>query len=154
MGPFDHASKLKVGDIQSMQYSQDDTGPFYMSEEKRRELNFDVETEETETKKYTRSQLIDKIQSQTDLKNVRGTLVAIQGIATSHNIPIDYQRKKIREGWANEPKGMLQILWERGCIDPQKGVSDYAVNVKKDKDKNKTIEGSNLKDLVDNLQDF
>ena len=53
-----------------MQDSQDNTGPFYLSEEKERELKFDVETEETETKKYTRSQLIDKIQSQTDLKKV------------------------------------------------------------------------------------
>ena len=59
LGPFDHCQKLKVGDIQDMQYQPLDTGPFYLSDEMKEELKYDVQLVENETKKFTRSQLID-----------------------------------------------------------------------------------------------
>ena len=48
--PFDHPQKLKVGDIQSMQYQPNDSGPFYLNEQKKEELKFDCQTSEIETK--------------------------------------------------------------------------------------------------------
>ena len=35
--------------------------------------------------------------------------------------------QKMEEGWFKKPKGMLQILWERGFIDTEK-VSQYTLN--------------------------
>jgi hypothetical protein len=34
------------------------------------------------------------------------------------NLPVDYTEDVIEEGWLNKPKGSLQILYERGFIDP------------------------------------
>jgi hypothetical protein len=33
------------------------------------------------------------------------------------NISITIEEQKVKEGWLGKPKGMLQILWERGWID-------------------------------------
>lgn len=52
-----------------------------------------------ETKKYTRAQLIDKIKHKTNLPTVRGTLKDVQDQAIKIDIPIDFQRQKVREGW-------------------------------------------------------
>ena len=41
LGPFDHPTKLKVGDIQTMSFSIDDPGPFYLSDEERKKQMFD-----------------------------------------------------------------------------------------------------------------
>jgi hypothetical protein len=40
--------------------------------------------------------------------------------------------KSIKEGWVGKPKGMLQVLWERGFIDPAIGWHNYMLNGKKD----------------------
>ena len=39
-------------------------------------------------------------------------------------IPLSETRPLMKEGWVGKPKGLLQILWERGFIDPSK-VKDY-----------------------------
>ena len=50
LGPFDHLNKLQVNQIQSMQFKEGDTGPFYLSEEKKEELKFDTIASEIEKK--------------------------------------------------------------------------------------------------------
>ena len=42
----------------------------------------------------------------------------------------------LKKGWAGSPKGIKQVLWETGWIDPsQKSKYKMAINPKKDKDK-------------------
>jgi hypothetical protein len=60
--------------------------------------------------------------------------------------------QKKEEGWEGKPKGMLQILWEQGWIDPQ-WWQDYTVNGKKDA-LGRTIDKSSLKFLLGNCNDF
>jgi hypothetical protein len=38
-----------------------------------------------------------------------------------------------KKGWIRQPKGLLQVLWERGWIDEQQA-DEYTVNVAKDND--------------------
>ena len=56
-----------------------------------------------------------------------------------------------------KPKGMLQILYERGFFDPsiptKEIVRKYSKDLKKDKDGNE-LPGTSLKELVSNLPDF
>ena len=99
LGSFEHPNKLQVGQVQSMQYQQDDTGSFYLNRAFRQELKYDQETDEDEMKKFTRAELIDKIRQKTNSQIVRGTLKEVQSLATKHEIPIEYQRKKVIEGW-------------------------------------------------------
>ena len=155
LGPYSHDSKLKVGETQSMQYEATDNGPFYLSQEKRLEQMYDRELNEIEKKKYTRAQLIDMIKEKTTLPNIRGTLKEIQQLATDNAILLEYERRKMQEGWMHKPKGSLQILWERGFIDPETSVRDYAVNGKKvNKTDKSIIPGSSLKELIESLPDF
>ncbi len=57
------------------------------------------------------------------------------------------------EGWEGKPKGVLQILWERGFIDPAKKKEDHTIDGKKDA--LGTVDpGTSLKRLMRLLTDF
>jgi hypothetical protein len=40
-------------------------------------------------------------------------------MATAANLPIMVEEDDIVEGWIGKPKGIRQVLWERGLMDPQ-----------------------------------
>lgn len=57
----------------------------------------------------------------------------LQDIATANNIPIQFERRQKKEGWMDKPKGMLQLLYERGFLTLRKrlpyssiGLSNWA----------------------------
>ena len=51
--------------------------------------------------------------------NMQGkTIKELQQIAALHNLPIDIKTNNIQDGWVGKPKGIQQILWERGLLDP------------------------------------
>jgi hypothetical protein len=39
-------------------------------------------------------------------------------MAQSRNIPIVLEEDEITEGWVGKPKGMRQVLWKHGLLDP------------------------------------
>ena len=94
LGPFDHPTKLKLGDVQKSTFQADDSGPFWMSDEERINNKCVCELDTNETKKYTKNQLIDLIWIGTNLVDIKGNLLEIQKIAQKSNIPIEYTRKK------------------------------------------------------------
>ncbi len=62
--------------------------------------------------------------------NTRGkTIEEVQELATSQNIPITVEENDIVEGWVGKPKGIRQVLWERGLLDPQ---VTYVAKIEKD----------------------
>ena len=48
-----------------------------------------------------------------------------------HNIAIKKAVEKVKEGWEGKPKGLLQVLWERGLIDGN-NLKQYSLTGKKD----------------------
>ena len=51
--------------------------------------------------------------------NTQGkTIKELQKIAALRYLPIDIEIDNIQEGWAGKPKGIQQILWEWGLVDP------------------------------------
>ena len=56
------------------------------------------------------------------------TLKEVQEIATAKNLPITTEEDDIIEGWLGKPKGIKQVLWERGLLDPE---VQYVAKVKK-----------------------
>jgi hypothetical protein len=50
----------------------------------------------------------------------------------TQDLPIEEDFDEVVEGWEEKPKGMLQILWQRGFIDPAKKKEYYTVDGKKD----------------------
>mmetsp|Transcript_33708 Transcript_33708/g.81727 ORF Transcript_33708/g.81727 Transcript_33708/m.81727 type:complete len:222 (+) Transcript_33708:463-1128(+) len=58
-------------------------------------------------------------------KDANGTKKDLQKRCEDNEIAISEMRRKVKEGWMGKPKGMLQVLWERGFIDPTVEVSDF-----------------------------
>ena len=47
------------------------------------------------------------------------TLKEIQEMATARNIPLSIVEDDVVEGWVGKPKGIKQVLWERGLLNPE-----------------------------------
>ena len=76
---------------------------------------------------------------------------------TDNGIPVFEERWKVKQGWLGKPKGMLQVLWERGFIDPDISVEQrwnkYPEKGLKD-NLGQVIPGTALKEIIANLKDF
>ena len=108
---------LQPGGIQKMQFDQSDPGPCYMTNAERRERMYDVDTGQTCKRELTKASLIKSLKD-TGLKDPCGSKEKLQELALSRNLPMKYQKKVIKEGWAGKQKGSLQILFKQGWINP------------------------------------
>ena len=63
----------------------------------------------------TKKELSDKLLSSG--LTIKGKLKDLQRAASNIRLPIEEMKQKVIEGWEGKPKGLLQILWERGWID-------------------------------------
>ena len=54
----------------------------------------------------------------------------LQEISEKHNIDLTYSHQGVIKGWVGRPKGMLQVLWERGFINEQE-LEKYSGDEKK-----------------------
>ena len=71
LGPFfGQHHKLKVGHIQSMQYQPNNNNPFYLNKQKKEELKFDCQTNNTGTTKFTQAEMVDALKICLNLSNV------------------------------------------------------------------------------------
>ena len=55
----------------------------------------------------------------------------LQRLCSRNDVPIETSTMGIVEGWEGKAKGMLQMLFERGRINP-KGMSEYTVDGRND----------------------
>ena len=76
----------------------------------------------------------------------------LQRLCSRNDVPIETSRMGILEGWEGKAKGMLQMLFERGRINP-KGMSEYTVDGRNDAFGNLIVETS-LRHLMEQLGDF
>ena len=81
------------------------------------------------------------------LQQKRGyTKAELQDLMSNNGIETHKQIDKILPGWEGKSKGLLQVLWDRGLIDPQL-LEKYTLEGKKD-----PITGrSDLQYLLQNL---
>ena len=85
------------------------------------------------TKQKMRSQLILILKS-VGVADPKGNQETLRKCCIDCGLPVEYTDNEIREGWMSKPKGVVQILFERGWINPRivhlytgnsrKGVSD------------------------------
>ncbi len=133
LGPFDHPKKLKAGDTQLMTFGDLDnhgnveTGPV------KGDMLKDDEFGEEEEKERTAQELQVDLQLRgLDFKGRKPQLVERCNRAQPPIPVTKKERKLVNKGWYGKPKGMFQVLWERGWIDPtdlnkytQKGRKDH-----------------------------
>ena len=69
------------------------------------------------------------------LKNlmIKGVKQKIQDVAIKYEVPITHNfTKLIFKAWQGEPKGLIQVFWERGFIDPSNLRRYYAMKGTRD----------------------
>jgi hypothetical protein len=95
-------------------------------------------------------QLKDLRQSGHDTTKQRYLKADMLALCGQRNILVTVEECQVKEGWLGKPKGMLQLLWERGWIDSTKVVSGRSMRYSKDGKKEDFGEDGKVKD--DNLQ--
>jgi hypothetical protein len=50
-------------------------------------------------------------------RHISAEVCELQQIARNHNIDPKSEKPRVKKGWEGQPKGPLQVLWERGWID-------------------------------------
>jgi len=173
LGPFN--PMLSVGDVQSMIFEEHDDGPWWIvsldGREARRHDIVHAPIEGATVKLTFRT----KLQLAKALRDEAGITVdplrpmsEIKEIANRHGIDLQYQKALVTEGWHRKPKGLLQILWERGWIDPCEcttfkqdktagkivNTSHYTINGRKDPLTGQVLESSSLRALMAQCTDF
>ena len=133
LGPYHVPGGLSTGDTQTLVFPDDDVshGPFWMTEQQKQQKRYDIDTGTVRERNKTRDILIKDLQQADPTIEAKGNLKKLQDLCENLGISTKYQHKVIVEGWANKPKGSLQILYERGFIDPL-NIKDYKENGSKD----------------------
>ncbi len=122
LGPFVDkvANGLRVGDTQKLSFTNSSNeGPFWMSSQEKINRMHDQTTGWTRKRNRTAGDLV-KIIKDTKGIVVSGNAAKIKKIATDNGIPLTEMVGVTVEGWVGKPKGLFQILYERGWIDPSK----------------------------------
>ena len=108
------------GDIQHFNFREGDAGPYNMTEAQQEERKYDTPTgrllNKTKTKRDLATELVTA--GLVDVQNVPTTLAELQDKAREHNINLEVTVPLMVEGWMGKPKGLNQIAWERGLLDP------------------------------------
>ena len=136
-GPFHNPSyKLQPGMEQEMHFSPSDEGPCYFSNEERMKRRLDIHSGKLKDCLSTRKELIEGLH-RAGMINPSGSKKELQEQSTRLGLPIKKQHKVISEGWVGCQKGSLQILFERGWINPE-FLQHYTSDGKKQTDSNQT----------------
>jgi hypothetical protein len=131
LGPY--SPKLKVGDTQSMIFGSDDAGPWYLSCEQREAQCNDRATGQSRRVERSKKLLtIALAEAGVELPQQRNfTRQELQAFAKTHNVDVFEEKQQIISGWQGQPKGLLQVLWERGLID-KASLEKYTLDGRKD----------------------
>ncbi|KAI2492116.1 hypothetical protein MHU86_22452 [Fragilaria crotonensis] len=117
-----HARTLDVGSTQSFVFKPGDVGPFWMTTEERELNRHDRILPPLPGNPRTRNKTIAELKAELAPLNILNErrqyrLVELQELARTNNIDPKTMRTREKKGWEGQPKGLLQVLWERGWID-------------------------------------
>jgi len=148
----EHTPKFVAGDTQRLVFQEGDAGPDHLSEEER-ELNKHT-CEDTGAGKptpKTRSMMLKAIrEAGIELPKRRFSAKELREFGEQHGLASNYQKKNHKVGWLNQPKGIRQVLWERGLLDPNK---TYTMDGPKGADGKRDL-GRSLKHILSQCPDF
>lgn len=154
-----HQRTLEIGDIQHMVFREGDDGPFWLTPEQRL-ARMHSEYYPPEMRPKNKDQLLQELRAKgVQQAGLRGKRVAdLKKMAEDIGIELNkIVRKEKVKGWMGKPKGLLQVLWERGFIDTTKNNGNwktyYSLNGTKNA-RNNLIKGTSLKQLMAECLDF
>ncbi len=105
----------------------------------------------TKTRQYTKDELVNQLKARGI--TAKGKKDIIQKIALEQGLPIEETKARIIEGWEGKPKGLQQVLWERGFIDAN-NLAKYTMDGRQDIYGVLVDKSFALKHLMASCQDF
>ena len=113
--------KFEVDNEQDLTFKEGDNGPFWMSDADREKCKEDQQSGDNKQRNKTKVEMLVDLQREgVDTSKRRYLLQELQELCRENSIPLQVTEQNIAPGWLNKPKGLLQILWERGYIDESK----------------------------------
>jgi hypothetical protein len=151
LGPFD--TFVADGDTQIFDFRAEDTGPFWLTPEQREESRHDRPKAGATPKERSKQELYCDLLAAGE-RNLPKHINKISKDnlverARAKGIPLE--KTPVDEGWEGKPKGLLQILWERGWIDETQ-VDRYRLETR-DED-GKIVEEFSLRAMMESCLDF
>ena len=137
-----HPRILSKDSWQHLNWDQEtDIGPFEMTPEEREQNRYDIVLETFTERDRNRAELENDL-IQKGINTSKKSKKELSVLCVEHCIPVKHKVYTVRPGWKGKPKGMRQVLWERGLIDATK-LSTYTNDGKKDQmgiiDKSKSL---------------
>jgi hypothetical protein len=150
-----HLPALRVGDTQSMVFNANDGGPWYLSPEQQELQRHDRATGTSKMVERSKQLLLNALKEKgVTLQQQRGyTKKELQAIARQNDINLYERKEKIAPGWEGQPKGLLQVLWERGLIEKE-CLDKYTLDGRKDSITGKVDLRYSLRHLLAECTDF
>ena len=150
LGPFNPPNKLKVGDVQHMVFSESDEGPAFWSKADRENKHDVFEGYEMVPKKT--ADLREELESKG--VNSQGTVEVIKQRCREAEIQLEKRQPKVvKKGYVGKAKGVFQILYERGWIDPA-NIDKYSMNGPLNKETQLREDQYSLNYLIRKCEDF
>ena len=109
---------LSVSASQRMHFVPSNAGPYWMTDAEKDSSRKDSPTGKKIKQFRNKGDLLKELQSKG--VSAKGRRDELQILCKQKNIPIEEELDEVVKGWGGKPKGMLQILWERGFINPVK----------------------------------
>lgn len=132
LGP--HSPRLlEVGQTQSFVFKADDCGPWYLTPEQRDTQRHNKGTGRTKLVERSKKQLFNALTNAgvSFQQNRNHTKKELQDFARIHGVALNEQKELVTLGWEGQPKGLQQVLWERGLIS-ETLLEKYTLDGRKD----------------------
>ena len=101
-----------------MNFTAHDSGPFWMDNINKLSTKYDKVLDEVEVKERSKVRLlVDLMKKCVDTSKKRFLKEDLVELCTIHNIETTFEQIMVNKGWCGAPKGILQVLYERGFIN-------------------------------------
>ena len=133
-----------------------DSGPWYLKTDEREARRHDTPTGKIKIVERTKQQLVGELTAAgvSLQRNCNHSRKQLQEFATNNGISLRVNKEEVIQGWEGKPKGLLQVLWERGFIDESKSVNCYTIDGRKDPITGEIDSKLSLRHLMRCCQDF
>ena len=109
---------MNVGEQQNLNFVDGDGGPFWLNDEAKQATTYDVIEEANIIKEPTKADLLIALrQDGYDTIKKRYLKTELIKLYKERNLATNKSEQNIVHGWLGQPKGMLQVLYERSYID-------------------------------------
>jgi hypothetical protein len=150
-----HSPQLRIGDTQSMIFKPEDIGPWYLLPKERDWQRHNRATGKWKLAEQSKKMLVHALAAAgVSLQQQRNRIKKeLQEFATKNNVELFENKELVNQGWEGQPKGLMQVLWERGMID-MSSLEQYTLDGRKNPITGKVNLQSSLRHILANCNDF